>query len=139
MGINFSHGDAYWSYSGFHRFRTKLAAEAGIALNCMESFAWEHNTNKPYKIVAIWNESKTDFIGYQQVIKWNTIKDNIKPLMNHSDCDGKLTIPECKKVVPRLRQLVENWDDLDGEKTRALKLADGMEQAIKEKKQFKFL
>ena len=139
MGIDFSHGEAHWSYSGFNRFRVKLAAEAGIALNCMESFAWNYNTNSPYASINLWNESKSDYIGRQPVIKWKTIKDPIKYLLNHSDCDGKLTVTECKKIVPRLRQLVENWDDLDGEKTRALKLTAGMETAIKEKKSFKFI
>ena len=29
MGIDFSHGDAHWAYSGFMRFRGRLAVELG--------------------------------------------------------------------------------------------------------------
>lgn len=30
MGIDFSHCDAHWAYSGFHRFRTRLATQVGL-------------------------------------------------------------------------------------------------------------
>jgi len=69
MGLNFSistrSSNAAWSYSGFGNFRRKLAEEIRIDLNAMEGFG-----------------GKT---------KWDTVKDPIKYLLNHSDCDGHLT------------------------------------------------
>ena len=38
MGLNFSHTDMHWSYSCFHEFRRKLAAEIGIDLDDMDGF-----------------------------------------------------------------------------------------------------
>lgn len=140
MGLDFSHGDAHWAYSGFMRFRTKLAAEAGIALQCMESFAWNLSELKPYKAITIYGDSdKKEYIGIQPVIAWSSINDAIKPLLNHSDCDGELTVKECKKVLPRLRELISKWDDDDLDKVRAIKLADGLKDAIDAKEIFKFI
>lgn len=137
MGLDFSHCDAHWAYSGFMRFRTKLAAEVGIALHCMESFAWDHAQNKPCSDVEIYNYDSqklngrpVGLIGIQPVIEWSTVNDDIVPLLNHSDCDGVLTVEECKRVAPRLRELVANWEDDDFDKINALLLAEGMEEAI---------
>lgn len=136
MGLDFSHCDARWAYSGFMRFRLKLASEIEIALHCMESFAWNHSEDKPYENVLISGyreEDKiTDFrptVGIQPVIKWSTVNDDIVPLLNHSDCDGILTPEECQKVAPRLRVLIKDWDDDDRDKIHGLLLAEGMEKA----------
>ncbi|MFJ7916106.1 MULTISPECIES: hypothetical protein [unclassified Lysinibacillus] len=101
MGLDFSHTDARWSYSGFGNFRKRLAEQIGMDLDNMEGFGG----NVPFHI-------------YQ---------DDIIPLLDHSDCDGELTPDECKQVAPRLRELVSGWEDYD--KLNALKLADGMELA----------
>ena len=99
MGVSFSHGNARWSYFGFHEFRSKLAEEIGISLKEMEGFGGD----KP----------------------WDGINDPIVPLLNHSDCDGILTPEECGSVYPRLIELVSDWDD-DFHKQMALELARGM-------------
>ena len=90
MGIDFSHTDARWSYSGFSRARTKLAASAGITLNEMEGFGG----NKP----------------------WSTIEDDIKDFLDHSDCDGELTPAQCRVIAPRIVTLVNNWPEDDYDK-----------------------
>ena len=146
MGIDFSHGKATWSYSGFMHFRTKLAAEIGCALYCMETFSWDYGASQPLSEVYVREAHSGDdinekgrLIGVQPVIKWYNIDDAIVPLLNHSDCDGKLTIRECRKVAPRLRTLVEAWADDDYDKKMALRLADGMDEAVTNKKQFIFI
>lgn len=112
MGLDFSHGDAHWGYSGFNIFREKLAHEIGMDLRTMEGF----NGNIPFS-------------------KYN---DDILPLLDHSDCDGELTVDECIKIVPRLREIIGKWSDDDRDKTRAMALADGMEEAINENEIFEF-
>lgn len=100
MGIDFSHCDASWAYSGFNRARIKLAKEIGLDLNSMVGFGGEQ--------------------------KWPD--HDLIPLLNHSDCDGELTPEECKRVAPALREAVSKWDD-DYDRAKFLELAEGMELA----------
>lgn len=104
MGLDFSHCEARWAYSGFHRFRERLANMIGFSLNDMDGFG-----------------------GSRQ---WDTIHDDIKPLLDHSDCDGVLTPEECKVVYPRLNELIQDWSDGDVDKSRALELIEGMKLCV---------
>lgn len=101
MGLAFRQSNAQWSYSGFNAFRCRLAAEIGINLREMAGFG---PPERP----------------------WHKITDGISPLLNHSDCEGELTPEECKRVAPRLRELVADWTD-GHDKQNALELADDME------------
>ena len=49
----------HWSYSCFHEFRRKLAAEIGIDLDDMD--------------------------GFEGTLSWDDLKDDIVPLLDHSD------------------------------------------------------
>lgn len=104
MGLKFSHCNAFWSYSDFGDFRRRLAKEIGIEIDKMVRFGGE--------------------------IPFSDYQDDILPLLNHSDCDGELSVEECKKVAPRLRQLISSWEDDDSDKRKALELAEGIEYAI---------
>lgn len=104
MGLKFSHCDARWSYSGFGRFRRRLANEIGMDLDRVE--------------------------GFNGFIPFSSYEDDILPLLNHSDCDGELTVEECRKVAPRLRKLVSSWEDGDYDKRKAIELANGMDYAV---------
>ncbi len=113
MGLDFSHGNAHWTYSGFNRFRKRLAAAIGFDLDEMDGFKLNGRS-------------------------WNDMKDAIKPLLNHSDCDGDLTPDECRQVEPRLREIVSAWPDDDFDKQQALLLADGMFEAVILDESFEF-
>jgi len=108
MGLDFSHSDAHWSYSGFMKFRTHLAECTGIDLDMMEGFGGDGEWSPP-------------------------LTEPIIDLLNHSDCDGELTPEQCKIIAPRLRKIVSEWSDSDYmvmyDKKNALLLADGMEEA----------
>lgn len=104
MGLDFSHTDVRWSYTGFSIFRKKLAKQIGMDLDKM--------------------------VGFGGDIPFANFKDDIIPLLDHSDCEGELTVQECKKVAPRLKELISNWEDDDFDKIRAIELAEGMEKAI---------
>ena len=112
MGLDFSHGDAYWSYSSFNRFRERLAQTAGFNLREMQGFDGRKS--------------------------WDNIKDPIKGLLNHSDCDGALTETQCKAIIPRLKELITFWDEEDYDKRKALRLIDGIEEAMKKNEEFYF-
>jgi xanthine dehydrogenase molybdopterin-binding subunit B len=111
MGIDFSHGGAHWGYGGFYRFRQCVADEIGINLDEME--------------------------GFGGTTPWKGIRDPICFLLNHSDCDGHLTVKQCQVVSPRLRELVAKWPD-DYDRQNALRLADGMDEAAKKGRPLEF-
>ena len=113
MGLDFSHCDARWAYSGFAMFRRRLAEEIGF-----DNYDTVTTTNDP---------------------RFEKIKDDpIIYLLSHSDCDGHLTPKQCASVAPRLRELVKNWSDEDHDKKQALKLADGMELAAENDEHLNF-
>lgn len=142
MGLAFSHGDSEWSYSSFMDFRIKLAAEIGVSLPCMEGFAQDILYKNQYDKLVVYgltdNKNKS-LVNYCPVIKWSTVNDDIKTLLIHSDCNGALTIDECKSIAPRLRGLVANWEPQDFHTLNALDLAAGMEEAINNNEIFEFL
>lgn len=112
MGLDFSHTDARWGYSGFNNFRRRLAKEIGMDLDAMEGFGGD--------------------------ILFSNFNDDILPLLDHSDCDGELTVNECKKVAPRLRELVSDWEEDDYDKQKAISLAEGMELAASQGETLEF-
>lgn len=112
MGLDFDRSDASWSYGGFHRFRERLAEEIDIELDNM--------------------------VGFGGDISWNTIKDDIKHLLNHSDCQGYIGSNRCGLIAVRLKELVKNWDDDDYDKRMALKLAMDMKGCKNANKRLNF-
>jgi hypothetical protein len=101
MGIGFAHFNRppghhcpQWAYGGFNRFRVRLAASEGFDLDEMQGF------------------SNGDYFGDNYVPgtrSWDEITTPLKPLLNHSDCDGELTPEECAQVAPRLREVAASW------------------------------
>ena len=119
MGLDFSHTDAHWSYHGFKRFRTALAAHEGIALDRMDGFR-SYGDDRPS-------------------IPWTGITSDLAPLLNHSDCDGELTPEECRRITPRLREVVANlWKPGDYDYATGMELADGMDAAAAAGEPFEF-
>lgn len=108
MGLDFSHGDAHWAYSGFGRFREKLARAEGFNLNDMEGFRRSHEPPRPMR-------------------SWDTVTTDLKPLLDHSDCDGELTSEECKQVAPRLKEIIADWPLEDYDRRSGLDLVAAME------------
>ena len=113
MGLDFSHCEAHWGYGGFNRFRVRIINNLGIL---------SANPNN-------W----PDFLKDERLVN-----DSIYPLLDHSDCDGELTVEECKIVAPRLRELIAAWNNDDYDKREALELIKGMELAIKNNENLEF-
>lgn len=112
MGIDFSHGDAHWAYSGFMRFRNKLAEALGyvVPLSTMyDDGSYTCMVNEP-----IW------------------------PLINHSDCEGELTVEEMQQIIPQLEDIINRWDDDDYDKSHGLDLVESMQEAINENESLEF-
>ncbi|WP_084963335.1 hypothetical protein [Thermoactinospora rubra] len=112
MGLNISPGGASWSYSGFNRFRERLAVAEGFALDEMEGF-------KPFDAPDTW-------VGK----RWDEVQTSLKPLLDHSDCGGYLLARECEEVLPRLREIVATWPETDYDRRAAEALIAGMEHCV---------
>jgi len=106
MGLGFSHGDVHFSYSGFMRFRNKL----------IETLGYTHSLESMYKDGTYIN-MKTE---------------PIYPLINHSDCDGELTVDEMQQMLPQLKCIIKRWPDDDYDKSYGFKFIEGIELAVDE-------
>lgn len=100
MGLDFDNSEAHWSYGGFHRFRTKLAAQMGLEISKMEGFGG----------ITPW----PDDVFCQH-------------FMNHSDCDDDIAYEHCEEIATKLREMVKDWPEDDYDKQQALLLAEGLE------------
>ena len=101
MGLDV--GKARWSYSGFGEFRHRLCEQLGIKLSAMRGFGGE----TPWALYA---------------------DEPLVPLLDHSDCDGELTPEQCATVAPRLRELVDAWEEDDYDRIHAIRLTESMEE-----------
>lgn len=143
MGLDFNHSEAHWAYSGFNRFREKLANEIGICLPFMEGF-WSQGDSSystvelTKRILGLKLFDEHFYWLPKTPLKWDNIKDPIVDLLYHSDCDGNLTTSQCRKIAPRIRELVKNWEEDDYDKKQAVLLAEGMEFCAKNRKILKF-
>lgn len=61
----------------------------------------------------------------------------IIPLLNHSDCDGELSVTEMKEIAPKMLEIVANWPD-SYDKQQAIILGNDMLTCVKQRKKLKF-
>lgn len=111
MGVRI--GDASWSYGGFNSFRERLALLEGIRLD--------------------------EMVGFGGETEWDRVVTPLKPLLNHSDCDGDLSPEECRTVAPRLRELLGTLNDPIGyDRRHGYLLAGSMEHCAAHGKRLEF-
>lgn len=72
--------------------------------------------------INLW--SMEGFGGNQK--SWNSVEDDIVPLLSHSDCDGFIPPEQCHLIAARLSDLIQTWDDNDYDKIQAKSLIDGL-------------
>jgi malate/lactate dehydrogenase len=113
MGLDTTHNAWNGSYSSFNRWREKLAEKVNIRLRSMDGFGGS----------VIWDQSA-----------------NYYPLLSHSDCDGELTVDECKKTVDFLKSIIDEFQpDPDyGAKEEINQFINGCKEAIKLNQSIKF-
>lgn len=111
MGLDFAQSEAHWSYSGFNRFRRRLAKADGYDLD--EMWELEDSGKKSFKDLPMH-----DFYF-------------------HSDCDGKLTVEQMRVILPRFRELLKMIED-DYDVWEGNILADDMENCILDGEELEF-
>jgi hypothetical protein len=112
VGLSISPGDAHWSCTGFGHFRERLAEAEGFNFRDMDGHA-------PL-------DAPEDWVGRS----WDEVDTPLKPLLNHSDCDGYLHATECEQMIPRLRQIISSWPESDYDRRQGEALIAGMEHCV---------
>lgn len=118
MGLNVTYNCWDGAYSSFRRFRYSLGHQIGINLD--------------------------DYIGYGDKGTKNLkdINNDLMPLFNHSDCDGELTVKECKSIIKGLNSVLENFnEDIEADfdfKDRIIQFRDGCLRAVSDNKMIHF-
>jgi len=118
MGLDTTYDCWNGPYSSFNRFRYSLGHQVNINLD--------------------------DYSGYNKGGKkdLNDIDHELMPLFNHSDCDGRLTVKECKSIVKGLNGILENYnEEIETDynfKDNIIKFRDGCLNAISDKKMVHF-
>lgn len=77
MGLDTSHDAWHGPYTSFYRWRTAVAKTIGINLDEMQGYGGEQE----------WPDHP------------------LTPLLNHSDCDGKLSSKECAQIAAGLQAI----------------------------------
>jgi hypothetical protein len=111
MGLDVSHGNFSMSYGSFNILRTKICSSLGLEMNSFKGFG-----------------------GFRD---WKELKSPIKPLLNHSDCDGNLTVAEMEAMIPELERLVGLWEPTYF-KSCLIELIDSMKIAVNDKEPLEF-
>lgn len=112
--LTFSYGEAAWSYKGFERFQNKVYASMNMPSSTMEE--------------AYETGELIDIDGHP-----------LLPLLEHSVCDGVLTVDEMRQMLPVLKRLISRWKDNDPDKQNGLDLIAGMKKAVQEGEDLRFL
>jgi hypothetical protein len=116
MGLDTSHNCFHGAYSTFNRFRISLGNQIGINIYEYDSYGGSKNIN--------------------------TIDHGILPLLNHSDCEGELSVSDCMRIVNGLDSILANFDDtIEADfdfKDRIVQFRNGCLLAISENEEVDF-
>lgn len=116
MGLDTTHNCWHGAYSSFNLFRKNLASLIGFNLN--------------------------DFEGFGGTRSFSEMKHGIMPLLNHSDCDGELTVDECKSIVEGLNDVLEKNKELEQSDKyfyyKVVQFRDGCLDAISNNEEVRF-
>lgn len=96
--------DVRWSYSGFKAFRRRLAQAEGFTLPDMWGFGGDR--------------------------QWSEISSKLEPLLDHPDDAGELSAADCAKVLPRLTEIITEWEAAEGDPTLAGHIEDARQLVI---------
>ena len=116
-----------FSYSGFMHFRRCLARDEGFDLDLMPGFQLsdeeayiraQERDPLHHPPIGLASEEAVKAAGERYrdaMLTWEEVNTPLAPLLHHSDCDGSMTPEECAQVEPRLREIIEQWEDNDRE------------------------
>ena len=111
MGLDITHDCWHGAYSAFNRFRHGIARAIGLDLDSMQGYS-----------------ESTGRAG----IAWSLLKpDPIHILLNHSDCEGEIAVPNLLPLAARLEELIPALAAIDGVEPGVGHLSSGLASAAK--------
>lgn len=140
MGLDISHDCFSGPYSYFMRFRVELAKAAGIPLWIMADFY------RPDRFSPPVHSEIAQFLP----LSWKPYEsDALCILLHHSDCEGTIGVEDCKKLLPRLKELLpimasapEGYGYQEGEfrglRNTLQRFIEGLEDAISQDEPISF-
>ncbi|MEK9726025.1 MAG: hypothetical protein VW405_21410 [Rhodospirillaceae bacterium] len=115
MGLDTTHDCWHGAYSAFHRFRHGIARAIGLDLASMQGFSESTVTGQGRAGIA-----------------WSLLKpDPIHILLNHSDCEGEIAVPNLLPLAARLEELIPALAAIDGVEPGVGHLSSGLASAAK--------
>ncbi|MFF3860443.1 hypothetical protein [Streptomyces sp. NPDC002209] len=96
--------DVSWSYSGFKAFRRRLAQAEGFTLPDMWGFGGDR--------------------------QWAEVSSTLEPLLDHPDDAGELSATDCARVLPRLVEIIMEWEAEQGDPALARHIEDARQLVI---------
>ena len=119
MGLDTTHDAWHGPYSNFNNWREYLAEKVGFNLR--------------------------EMIGFGGSKEWTAelMEHDLYPLLNHSDCDGILTVEDCKRVSIGLQNMIDYMSQVKFEfeeyqLRRCIKFRNGCGLAISKNEPIKF-
>lgn len=143
MGLDTSHDCWHGPYGQFMRWRTWLAAQVGLPLQITEGFIdsilEESDLEKiqalmPYGLGEPFMTARVSVDGLVRgggFIRQSIISHPLKPLLCHSDCNGRLRWWECRDIAIALLAVLRTCERDTKEGAPARGCYDGMYQATK--------
>ena len=114
MGLDTTHNCWHGPYSHFNNFRRWVAKQIGLNLDSMEGFGGD--------------------------ISFDITNHPIKPLLEHSDCDGELTPDECRSIIEGAEIILNKIDPAEWKdwEVKLKAFANGCKKAIENNENVKF-
>jgi hypothetical protein len=119
MGLDCTHGAWNGPYSHFNEFRRKIARHGmGVELETIEG----HGGDTPWSALPV---------------------DDLRILLNHSDCDGEIEPDDCLKLARRLLDFLDHLSVANNDdrwvRDRAAQFAEGCLRAYTANEPLEFL
>lgn len=151
MGLDVSHEAWTGSYGSFMAWRKRIAQVAGLPpLELMEGFYKPIDSNRKiysFDTPTLWTSAEPNHLllnlDKKLPIKWESLKPSpLLTLINHSDCDGKISWEECNSIADCLESLIELLPDEENHswdwKETTKKFVDGLRLAYQLKENLIF-
>lgn len=105
MGLDTTHGAWSGSYSSFNEWRTWVASKIGIPLDLMEGYYTSDPNNADMNWIHSSNCTGRGANQFRLILplRYSAFRPNpLHALLNHSDCNGHLTVTQCKGIAKEL-------------------------------------
>jgi len=117
MGLDITHDCWHGPYSKFMRFRRSLCLQINIDIDMFSDYGGNGKSSE-------------------------SLDHDIMPLINHSDCDGRLTVKESRRIIKGLQSILDNFNkDLPMDydfKDMIIQFKKGLELSVKSRQIVRF-